>query len=690
MKKNVISAQNGDNAAFTVLVGEYRQMVYGVCYRMTGDADAADDLAHETFVEAFIKLYQLRDPERFGGWLRTLALNLCRMWLRSRKLIEVELHEELVAECPVAPEAMPDNLSRGLLQLNAPQRLVLVLNFIEGLSYDDVATFLNIPVGTVMSRLHRGRKELKRIVQEMQEEEIPMEPKEDFTREVDAEIAVLLRMFQCEPGAAERLSIILAHAPERLEQLIAEADDEDTLKKLALLLRRLGRPAIEIVLNCALLGDDSLRQRATGTLCAFVARQGDGVTGQPPWYATSPFMVYTLLDGLTRSSAEAARKAELLVALLENSPESATITLLANVLLCYPQTALPALLSRFWGAATVSIPVLAALARMGTVFVAELLEPLATGDTATKLRALNGLAGVGRSLGTQYLFDPVQAMRNAEKWAPIPAAYLDEAVLLAAVQSVSNLLDAENREVCEAALNVLGQLRMKECTTKLKEWICNGEGHSRVAALRALAETIGPDTVEVFLLIAQRGSMKAERMVAIPALGRMQCTEAVPMLLGLLADDDAQVRQLAAVALGDIGGEGVEEALRALITGEDKPLARTAAKALATSPHFKKVRKPNVALQQLSREVKTRLVGEHRPQAFISLHTAIAALPEIRPYPEREITRIIATACIDYSTTRRALIMEKLMQRHTGIYELTDLGQAIWRVERVINEGYLR
>lgn len=79
----VLAAQGGDPDAFGDPVRRYHAFIYRLCYRMTGGAADAEDLAQETFVEAYLKLGQLRDPERFGGWMRTLALNLCRVGYRA-------------------------------------------------------------------------------------------------------------------------------------------------------------------------------------------------------------------------------------------------------------------------------------------------------------------------------------------------------------------------------------------------------------------------------------------------------------------------------------------------------------------------------------------------------------------------------------------------------------------------------
>jgi len=687
----VLRAQAGDHTAYTALVAAYRQMVYGVCYRVAGNADDADDLAHEAFVEAFLKLDQLRDPDRFSPWLRMLALNLCRMWLRGRTLETEELTEEIPTGQPAERDLL-HAMRRGLTRLTAPHRLALVLHYLEGLSYDEVAAFLDVPVGTVMSRLHRGRGELKRVVEAMKDEEIPMTPDEDFTQEVDAEIAVLLTMFREEPGASERLSILLAHAPERLARLIAEAEDEETLENLGRLLHRLGRPAIEIALNCALTGEPCARQRAIRLLRGFIARLRQQLPGVPPWMATAPFDAYLLADGAIRSTVKAAAKAELLSELIEAGTPGPTAVLLTVTLLCYPEVAPPALLARFWKAAdapdhAVNVPVLAALARMGTRFTAALLEALSSGETGRQEVALNGMEACARSLHSPLESD----WRHAAKWAPIPPEHIDSLILDDAIARTAVLLADERAEIRDRAIRVLGLLRRGEYRARLETLAQQGEPSTRVVALRALAEIGAPESVPVFRAVATDSRAKSERLASIESLGRLAATAAVPLLQELLADPDTQVRQVVAVALGDIGGEEARAALQASIHADDKALARTAAKVLHTSPHFRTQRQPEAALQQMDREVKERLVGANaRPCAFMSLHQAIDALPEIRAYQERALTRYIAQACQDYSTTRRQLIMEGLMRRSAGVYELTDIGQAVWRVEHFIRAHYLR
>ena len=81
----VTKAQQGDREAFGNLVIRYQGEMYKLCYGVVGNAPDAEDLLHDAFVEAYLKIAQVRQPEKFRAWFKTLTLNLCRMWLRRQK-----------------------------------------------------------------------------------------------------------------------------------------------------------------------------------------------------------------------------------------------------------------------------------------------------------------------------------------------------------------------------------------------------------------------------------------------------------------------------------------------------------------------------------------------------------------------------------------------------------------------------
>lgn len=124
----------------------------------------ADDLVQETLSLGLQKAHQLREPERLNAWLYSILNNCWKQHLRRYRP-----HEDLDNERPgdeLAPEAAVDQLEtvtrvrQAVAQLPDQQRRVLALVDLEGLSYCEVASVLEIPMGTVMSRLHRGRKTL--------------------------------------------------------------------------------------------------------------------------------------------------------------------------------------------------------------------------------------------------------------------------------------------------------------------------------------------------------------------------------------------------------------------------------------------------------------------------------------------------------------------------------------------------
>lgn len=174
----------GDALAFNRLVEERHGDIYALLYRLTEDPEEARDLTQETFLQAFRHLASFRGDADLRTWLYRIAVNQARnrwrWWKRRRRDRTVSL------DAPVA-EGMDAPLSAGLagdegldperqalarerevvlhaaLQtLSRPYREVIVLRDIEGLSYEEVAATLDLNVGTVKSRLNRGRTELRR------------------------------------------------------------------------------------------------------------------------------------------------------------------------------------------------------------------------------------------------------------------------------------------------------------------------------------------------------------------------------------------------------------------------------------------------------------------------------------------------------------------------------------------------
>jgi RNA polymerase sigma-70 factor (ECF subfamily) len=162
----VTRAQQGDREAFSELVRCHREGVINVVYRMCGDAGLAEDAAQEAFIRAWQHLasYQPRSP--FRNWVYRIAANVALDVLRREKET-VDVDAVPVAAPSPGPEAAliekerAERIRQAVLALPPASRAVLVLREYEGLSYQEIANTLDIPMGTVMSRLSYARNRIR-------------------------------------------------------------------------------------------------------------------------------------------------------------------------------------------------------------------------------------------------------------------------------------------------------------------------------------------------------------------------------------------------------------------------------------------------------------------------------------------------------------------------------------------------
>jgi RNA polymerase sigma-70 factor (ECF subfamily) len=162
--------RSGDREAFGDLVGRYRDMVYGLGYHLTQDFEAARDLAQDAFVQAYLKLGQLRDPDRFSGWLRQIATNVHRAHQRRNEVATVTLDEAGAVTAAGHPSEIEVVVREGLARLREPERIALTLHYINGYSHAEIGEFLGVRPETVKTRLARARQHLKTEVMAMVEE----------------------------------------------------------------------------------------------------------------------------------------------------------------------------------------------------------------------------------------------------------------------------------------------------------------------------------------------------------------------------------------------------------------------------------------------------------------------------------------------------------------------------------------
>jgi RNA polymerase sigma-70 factor, ECF subfamily len=170
----VEAARLGDRQAFSELVGACHVPLVAMLFRLYGDSNLAEDAAQEAFIRAWQRLDSYQPGRPFRNWLYRIAANAAvDMLRRETRLVQIDdLH---LAGQDSGPEAAYESKERGaavqiaVLALSPTSRIVLVLREYGGLSYQEISNVLDIPVGTVMSRLNYARTQLRQALAHLQE-----------------------------------------------------------------------------------------------------------------------------------------------------------------------------------------------------------------------------------------------------------------------------------------------------------------------------------------------------------------------------------------------------------------------------------------------------------------------------------------------------------------------------------------
>lgn len=173
----IASARNGDEAAFGELVQKYQKRVYALTVRMCPTPELAEEAAQEAFLSAWQGLPFFRGDAAFSTWLYRLASNACVDLLRKEHRHQgTSLDDDTVgAEIPdtkPTPEEAAETkelraqIEAGLRQLSPEHRAVLILREIQQLNYEEIADALSLDLGTVKSRISRGRRQLRDFLKE--------------------------------------------------------------------------------------------------------------------------------------------------------------------------------------------------------------------------------------------------------------------------------------------------------------------------------------------------------------------------------------------------------------------------------------------------------------------------------------------------------------------------------------------
>lgn len=183
-------AQRGDQQAFEHLVVAHQRYAYNLALRGVGDPQEAEDLAQEAFLRAWQGLPRFRSSARFGTWLYRIVINLCynRLPGLRRELGALEAVEALEPQASqtiedtafttsagidplkaVLTEERMTYLQRQIEALPSSQQLIVLLRFVYECSYAEIATILDIPLGTVKTGVHRSRKQLQAALSALEE-----------------------------------------------------------------------------------------------------------------------------------------------------------------------------------------------------------------------------------------------------------------------------------------------------------------------------------------------------------------------------------------------------------------------------------------------------------------------------------------------------------------------------------------
>lgn len=161
----------GQRNAFAELVERHQPRIYHLALRMTGSADDALDVTQDAFAKALTKLAGLDEPRYFGSWLYRIAVNTAIS--RGRRASKAPTNEDptMIADRAPSPSGGPSDAAEAderaaavhaaLAELPPAQRAAVTLCDLEGHSYQAIARLLDQPIGTVMSRIHYGRKKLR-------------------------------------------------------------------------------------------------------------------------------------------------------------------------------------------------------------------------------------------------------------------------------------------------------------------------------------------------------------------------------------------------------------------------------------------------------------------------------------------------------------------------------------------------
>lgn len=180
MDENLIMAiKSGDKKALGKLVEKHKKTAFRLALGLVGNKDDAYDISQEAFLRVYRSADTYDTTKPFLPWFYTIISNLSKTWLRRRtnrdyKMVDVEDNSYLLVDSTTPEESLlrdetAEQLRNALMQLDFEDREIITLQHFRGMSYDEIAKLLDIPKGTVMSRLYYARKKLASLMRQYYE-----------------------------------------------------------------------------------------------------------------------------------------------------------------------------------------------------------------------------------------------------------------------------------------------------------------------------------------------------------------------------------------------------------------------------------------------------------------------------------------------------------------------------------------
>jgi RNA polymerase sigma-70 factor (ECF subfamily) len=164
-------ALNRDMEAWAEIMNNYKRAVFGVSLGILKNVADAEDTTQEAFIRAYEKLHTYNMQKKFSTWLFTVAANLCKNKLRRAKFSTALKSESMLVDerdpaMIAAQDEMQQKVRKALDNLRYDYRAPMVLRFYADLDYKEIAEVLDVPEGTIKTRLHRGKQELRRLLEQ--------------------------------------------------------------------------------------------------------------------------------------------------------------------------------------------------------------------------------------------------------------------------------------------------------------------------------------------------------------------------------------------------------------------------------------------------------------------------------------------------------------------------------------------